>query len=310
MACFHPLHGYFWSNPATGKQEAVIQKKALHPKAEAILPCGRCIGCRLEYSRQWAVRIMHEAQQWPENSYITLTYNDQHLPQQNQLKKKDFQDFMKRLRRANPGKTIRFYHCGEYGEQSWRPHYHACIFNHDFHDKEPLFHQKGNWVYKSEELAERWGKGHVSTGKLTFESAAYVARYVTKKINGAKAEEHYQRYDEFTDEYYQLVPEYVTMSRGAKKGLGGIGKNWYEKYGEAVRNNDEVIINGRPQKPPRYYDKLFEDFDPHEYELTKQERLSQAKATESERTPERLQQKEKLRKRALKQHTREPQQIS
>ena len=137
MPCFHPLDGY---KSSTGKW---ISEKTHHLQEPLTIPCGKCTGCRTEYSRQWAMRIKHEESLWDRNCFITLTYEDKHLPRKGNsttLIKKDFQDFMKRLREPNesldwePPKPIRYYHCGEYGDQFGRPHYHAILFNTNFPD--------------------------------------------------------------------------------------------------------------------------------------------------------------------------------
>ena len=186
------------------------------------LPCGQCIGCRLERSRQWAMRCVHEASMHDDNCFITLTYNPENLPPDCGLIKSDFQKFMKRYRRAFPGKEIRFYHCGEYGDANNRPHYHAVIFGHNFDDWMYLFDSpSGEPIYTSPTLERIWGHGFVTVGSVTFESAAYVARYVMKKINGPLKEKidektdlkHYERVNAFTGEIIEVMPEYSTMSR-------------------------------------------------------------------------------------------------
>ena len=141
MPCFHPMHGY--KSPGTGKW--ISYKSTNNFNLEPLtVPCGKCTGCRTEYSRQWAMRIKHEASLWgKKNSFVTLTYDDENLPRKGNsttLIKKDFQDFMKRLREPNqeldwtPPTPIRYYHCGEYGDQFGRPHYHAILFNTSFPD--------------------------------------------------------------------------------------------------------------------------------------------------------------------------------
>lgn len=135
---------------------------------------------------------------------------------------------------------------------------------------------------------------------MTFDSAAYVARYVTKKITGEKAKEinefglkHYENMDINTGEIYQLQPEYVTMSRGGRgDGLGGIGKQWFEKYKEEVINHDSIIINGKEVKPPKYYDGLYEIDAPVEYERNKNNRRKKANEKFDDNTFKRLAVKE------------------
>ena len=130
------------------------------------------------------MRNMHEASLWLNNIFITLTYDNEHLPEHNTLVKKDFQDFMKRLRKKKKASTknpIRFFHCGEYGEQFGRPHYHAILFNTNFRDRETLNAKGTKGLTTSETLNKLWGKGHTSIGDVTFESAAYVAGYVQQQ---------------------------------------------------------------------------------------------------------------------------------
>lgn len=212
---------------------------------------------------------MHEASLYPHNCFITLTYEDDELPlpywkispqgdlvQSGSLLKSDFQLFMKRLRKRFSDDRIRYYHCGEYGDLLGRPHYHALLFGFDFVDKIPWQVRKDLPVWRSEALEECWPKGRSEIGTLTFESAAYVARYCTKVVNGPMAVDHYQVCDVVTGEVQSLQPEYATMSRRP-----GIGAGWFEKFSSDVYPSDEVISRGFPGKPPRYYDSLLERAD-------------------------------------------------
>lgn len=227
---------------------------------------------------------MHEAQEHKENSFITLTYDSEHLPSSGTLVKSHFQDFMKRLRWHNQHTKIRFYHAGEYGEKFHRPHYHACIFGWKPHDQK--FHKKINGVplYTSASLQKIWGMGFCSVGAVTDRSAAYVARYIMKKINGDQAHWHYHKVDEETGEMTQVLPEYTTMSRRP-----GIGKNYYEKYKSEIFPDDFVLNSDRKKGlPPRYYLEQFELEDPKGFEKIKANRVKRAKANASDATRERL----------------------
>jgi hypothetical protein len=203
---------------------------------------------------------MHEAQMFESNCFVTLTYDDLHLPKNNSLVLKDYQLFMKKLRRKY-GSGIRFYHCGEYGDELGRPHYHSILFNHDFEDKKFYSENNGNKLYTSDSLSSLWEKGHSIIGDVTFESAGYVARYSLKKVTGEKAKDHYG----------SRLPEYSTMSRRP-----GIGKNWFEKYKCEVYPLDRVNVNGVDSKPPRYYDYLLQKEDPSTMALIKIEREESA----------------------------------
>jgi len=289
MACFRPLHGYVSKiKNANGKRNTVFKlQEAKFSNRDGgwgperrTMRCGQCIGCRLEYSRQWAMRIMHEAKETEKNCFITLTYDTQHLPKNGELRKKDFQDFMKRLRK-NTGLKLRFYHCGEYGENFGRPHYHACIFGADFRrgeiddEEQPKIiykkklQEKEILLYDSPALQKIWKKGFVTVGELTFESAAYVARYVTKKINGKKKEEgHYEIVDYNTGEIIGERPvEYATMSRRP-----GIATNWFDQYYRDCYPKDYTTVRGLPMRPPRYYDYLLEKTHQRLFEKVKAKR--------------------------------------
>lgn len=191
MPCYSPLSGYRSIKPnQNGKYPIMFSQRDGFSDIPIDVPCGRCIGCKLERSRQWATRCMHEASMHKKNVFITLTYSDEHLPYDQSLDLDHFQKFMKRLRKKHP--HVRFYHCGEYGEKTGRPHYHAILFNCDFLDKKIYTIRNENPVYVSQELNNIWGYGLCEIGSVTFESAGYVARYCTKKITGDFAEEHYQ----------------------------------------------------------------------------------------------------------------------
>lgn len=184
---------------------------------------------------------------------------------------------MKRLRRWLGHKKLRFFHCGEYGEDTKRPHYHCILFGHDFSDKELKYTSKrGDKVYTSQKLDELWTHGHCSIGDVTFESAAYVARYVTKKITGEKALDHYNNINKETGEVLsERLPEYTTMSRRP-----GIGKNWFEKFNKDVFPYDEVVLRGKRMKPPKYYSALYEQVEPEKYFAIKAQRKAAAKKPE------------------------------
>lgn len=169
---------------------------------------------------------------------------------------------MKRLRKSLDGKKVRFYMAGEYGEETWRPHYHALLFGYRPDDMKywrKATANKGN-LYESPSLEKIWGLGRVLIGDVTYESANYVARYCLKKVTGVMADEHYSRVDSETGEVYQLPPEFNQMSRKP-----GIGAAFIEKYSNDVYQTDSVILNGREKKVPKYYDKWFAEQFPEEY---------------------------------------------
>lgn len=283
MPCFNPRHVYCHPDPNPVNGKKVILFSPPNPTAliPMQLPCGSCSGCRLERSRQWAIRVMHEAQLHSSNSFVTLTYDDEHLPELNSLEHGDFQKFMKRLRKRF-GAGVRYYMCGEYGENFGRPHFHACLFNINFRDKKLWKTIRGNKLYRSETLERLWPFGFSSIGSLTFESAAYVARYIMKKRTGSQAADHYEILDPY-GEYQQRTPEYNRMSLKP-----GLAKGWFDKYSSDVYPSDEVIIREKKCRPPKYYDKLYELSYPSELDDIKFKRLQNAKKHSENSTPERL----------------------
>jgi len=236
------------------------------------LPCGRCIGCRLERSRQWSVRIMHEAKMHLENSFVTLTYSPEFFPKDGSLSVDHCQLFLKRLRSRLSPLKIRFFLCGEYGETFGRPHYHAIIFGYAFPDKVPLFGSVGSTgkfqLFDSELLSDTWGFGQVRIGEVSSDSASYVANYATKKIIGSP---------EVVNAHYRgRTPEFLLMSRRP-----GIGRSWYDSFSTDVFPSDEVIVKGLQARPPRYYSSLLESQDPEAYEAIRSKREAYAQELES-----------------------------
>lgn len=282
MACYHPLEA--WSIHRPGEKNEITFNPSRRAEGTPLkLPCGQCVGCRLERSRQWAIRCMHEASLYRDNCFITLTYDNAHLPADGSLDLRHWQLFMKRLRKKY-GENIRFYHCGEYGERYRRPHYHAILFNFDFPDKYPWKRTgQGHQTWRSPSLEDLWPLGLSEIGSVSFESAAYVARYIMKKITGPAADDYYTAVHPVTGEVFSLKPEYVTMSRRP-----GIAHGWFQKFAGDVYPSDSVILKGREMRPPRYYDRLLELTDPQELELIKFQRSETAKKYLDDNSPDRM----------------------
>lgn len=282
MPCFHPLTAY---RAPPGKQIAGIygDRPSFDPRLADIpgvqeikLPCGQCIGCRLEKSRDWATRIVLEQKFHEESCFITLTYNDINLPPNRSLCQRDVTLFLKRLRKwvdeISPGKKIRYFYCGEYGGKTQRPHYHVCLFGMDFSDVDEKgcfkykrfykYTENGDILWISKELEKLWGKGFCPFGGLTFDSAAYTARYVLKKINGALAEDHYKGRN----------PEFICMSR-----MPGIGADFFKSFESDIYPKDFITIRqGIKCRPPEYYDRLFKKY--HQDDRDRMELLSEIKS--------------------------------
>lgn len=176
--------------------------------------------------------------------------------------------FMKRLREFSVrtrGRSVRFYGCGEYGDQFGRPHYHLLLFDFDFKDKVHWRNSKSAfYLYRSKILEELWKLGNCEIGSVTFDSAAYVARYCCKKISGDMASDHYHYVDADGRSHWR-VPEFGRMSQS-------IGKPWLDRFSSDVYNGDFVLMNGHKMLPPRSYDKQFELSSPADFERIKRDR--------------------------------------
>lgn len=298
MPCFSPLKGF--RDKETG---GIIFRRCKRAGEEMDVACGQCIGCRYEHSRTWGFRIMHEALLWPYSRFLTLTYrpfdrsSDEqqekglYCPTNGSLVKSHFQKFMKRLRKKFADRTVRYYQCGEYGDKLYRPHHHACLFNLKFPDEELFKYHNGNPLFRSQILDDLWSYGFCSIGQLTLESAMYTARYVTKKVTGLKAHDHYSRVDWTTGEIYQVEPEYATMSRKP-----GIGYEWFQQYKDSMFPSDEIAIPGVGVLPstPRYYTSLLEAESPEIFEEVKKRRLKYRRRHAGDYTPRRLEDRYKV----------------
>nr|AVQ10216.1 replication protein VP4 [Gokushovirinae environmental samples] len=279
MGCAQPLIAYRSKEIGpSGKRGITFNRNASFSGISFEVPCGQCIGCRLEHSRQWAMRCMHEKQMHANNVFVTLTYDDKNLPFGGTLVRKDPQLFLKRLR-FEYGKGIRFYGCGEYGELSRRPHYHFILFNYAAADKKFYKRTKsGENLFTSPSLERLWPFGFNVVGDVSFKSCAYVARYVTGKIKGDNAEEHYSTVT--TDgEIVNLLPEFSMMSRRP-----GIGSDWFKKFGAHVYEWDSVIMNGKEVRPPRFYDTRFEVVDSDRLAVVKSKRRRAAVLNKADNT--------------------------
>lgn len=254
------------------------------------------------------MRCVHEASLYPDNCFITLTYDPEHLPPDAGLRKKHFQKYMKRLRKRIYPHKVRFFHCGEYGDKNNRPHYHAILFNYNYPDWVYLHDlPSGQPLYTSELLQKDWQhQGFVSIGSVTFQSAGYVARYVMKKINGRAKDQidektglkPYERFNDFTGEIVTVPQEYTTMSRRP-----GIGSDWISKFTSDVYPKDFTTINGMRTSPPRFYDEYLRKMDPDLHDAIKAGRAHQAYES-PDNTRQRLVAREAVKQAQFKQLTR------
>ncbi len=223
------------------------------------------------------------------NSFVTLTYDDEHLPEDRSVDVEEWKRFAKRLRKlVGP---FRFFHCGEYGKEKRRAHYHACLFGVDFREDRRFWKKtaNGSALFVSDRLTKTWQNGFATIGSVEFDSAAYVAQYCLKKASGTQLELTFA--DGMTG---QVRPEYGTMSRRP-----GLGWRWFEKYWKELYRHDSVIAKGREFPVPRYYDGLLKEMDPEAFERVRARRVARAierqKRSRDEREEhERLRAKEKV----------------
>lgn len=306
MVCFHPK--YVYQNRSMpiecGHDEELLHlhnKVSFQVKKNAYqtqIPCGHCLGCVLDKANDWATRIWCEKQQWQHSCFVTLTYNNDHLPINDEgystLKKEDLQKFKKRLRKHFKGieewenprtgkieRPIRTFECGEYGtHKTLRPHYHMAILNWEPDDiKFYKYNKHGQPLYTSKKLQDRWrdndGKpiGFVIIGNLNYESASYIARYTMKKVKDARVIRKYyweEELDKKTGEYkmkrhFQNIfgkrePEFLTMSRSV-----GIGKKYFLDNIEKIKRNSGIFIGNKLKRIPRYFKKVWEQKDWEDY---------------------------------------------
>lgn len=289
MPCYKPLQG--WRSRyinESGKRSIVFNRADAYADMPIEVPCGQCIGCRLERSRQWAMRCVHEASLHQDNCFLTLTYDPEQLPPGGSLSHRHLQLFFKRLRKRFSHIKMRYFACGEYGDMTDRAHYHVLLFGFDFPDKVLFAERSGNRVFVSQILNEVWGHGMTEIGSVTFESAAYVARYIVKKQkisddSPQHVKDHYKRVIPETGEIIERLPEFVRMSLKP-----AIGKCWLEKFESDVFPSDEIIVRGRSMKPPKFYSVVLEKKNPELYAQLRGLRVRQAKKHSADSTPVRL----------------------
>lgn len=237
-------------------------------------PCGQCKSCRLSKVRDMSIRITHEAAMHEANCFGTLTYSAEHLPADLSVSKDELQRFLKRLRwnLSLKGVQIRFFSCGEYGDQFSRPHYHFILFGYDFSEDRKLFGASpaGATMFTSAELSAAWPYGLATLSDFSHKAAQYVAGYAMKKVHGKLALDKYLRFDGETGETWQVEPEFVLMSR-----MPGLGRSWFERFGGDCFPSDFVTINGRKRPVPGYYLKLYEVTHPNEARAIRAKRSAQ-----------------------------------
>lgn len=229
-------------------KHAMLRPDSIWQRLE--LPCRRCPSCRLEYSRQWALRGACEFQMHDKSSFVTFTYAPRYLPKSGSLIKSHYQKLFKRMRKA--GYEFSYMVAGEYGEKLGRPHYHAIFFGEDFkRDSVPSSFTRSAKMplWENQKLTKLWGKGHVVIGSVSLASIRYVASYITNRFYGSEAA--------LAQHYGKRLPEFMQPSL-----KNPIGKRWIEKYTSDVFPRDEFVHEGRKMKPPAYFFRWLQKKDP------------------------------------------------
>jgi len=273
---------------ASTGQPIIIKKRGFtfrlqegYREPHAAVPCGQCLGCRLDWAADWALRCEKEAKCWPHNTFVTLTYNDQELPigatTRSTVSKREFQLFMKRLRKEL-GEGIRFFASGEYGDTNDRAHYHALLFNCAFPDRMLWRNSRGNPLYRSATLERLWPFGFSTIGQVNYSTANYVARYVVKKLRGSMAQQ----------QYADREPPFILMSRNP-----GIGAEWFSRHASDVFPSGTIVYGeGKQRRAPRYFDKLHSREKPIEVALAKGNRKIRGAIARSKSPPSTLEARE------------------
>lgn len=276
MPCYTPLDAYY----APGGTISFNRQESFGIPID--LPCGRCIGCRLEHAKEWALRCWHEHLMYEEEGlpsmFITLTYDQEHLPPDGGLDHRHFQKFIRAMRKKT-GLKLRYFMCGEYGGQTLRPHYHAIIFGYRPPDLKLVNTRNNTRNYTSEIMSELWPHGGHEIGYVSFKNAGYVARYVLKKQIKPEL------FDPSTGEISEanLKSPYTRMSLKP-----GIGYSWYQKYKTDLYPHDYAVLpDGRETAVPKYYRKLLERDDPDLASELRAKRVEKARSN-PDNTPSRL----------------------
>lgn len=260
MTCYHPSN--------VGISRKSFARPGARVSDRVTVPCGSCLGCRTDQARGWAVRLVHEGDVAGPAWFATLTYAPEKCPDNGTLVPRDVTLFLKRLRLSESGR-VSYYLSGEYGDATQRPHYHMVLFGAALLDREFLTHRSGAAVYRSAGMEEHWGAGLCEFTGLNYAAARYVASYVRKKVRQRDNPNHYTRVDPATGELVDIAREFGRMSRRP-----AIGRRWIERFWKDVYPRDFVVMEGRPLKPPRYYDKWMEAKHPEIMLAVKEQRLA------------------------------------
>lgn len=252
MSCFYPRIAYQCGFNENGKKDvrfarlrddwSIKDYRSRYGDSIFLMPCGKCIGCQLDHARDWATRCVLESKYHDKSCFLTLTYDDAHLPSSLEEHKSNKDDFIDTLR--NAGHKFRVFGCSERGSKTKRLHFHIILFGYcpedlDFYS----VGSNGDYLYNSKYLSKIWSRGFVVVGFLTFQSAGYVARYTTKKV-GEK-------------------DSFIFMSNRP-----GIGFQYLKDNAEKIVKTDAVygdFGDSSTAPVPRYFNRFLSEWFPFEY---------------------------------------------
>lgn len=278
MACLKPIQVY-----SLNKGEKVQFKKYSNIDVAKLdmnmnyennnsVPCRKCIGCKLDNAKEWAIRSALECKSSKDNWFITLTYADEFLPYGTKgiptISYYDLRRFIESLRKVFTRQNIRgikYLSGAEYGSRFNRPHYHICFFGLLLNDLISIGERSnlGHFYFESKLIDRIWGKGIHKIGRVTYQSAGYVARYTLKKV-GTKLD--YEKLG--------IEPEKLYMSKG-------IGKKYFDEFKDQIYKYDVVNLNTDKGlikvQPPRYFDRLYEKQNSEHLQEIKNARIVNAK---------------------------------
>lgn len=277
--CLKPLTA--WQHTKDGGQP--VFKKPLTPihYTPLKLKCNNCSDCLKNRKTEWSLRLLHESYQYEHNQFITLTYDDENLPAHNHLIYKDYQDFMKRLRKAYPASVIRFAVSSEYGEKFGRPHFHAIIYNLYLPDLDQVGKSSGHPIYESPNITKIWGKGAVKIGEVNRETCMYVAKYMTKKdVSKWDGIDHEtgEIIAEFNDkgEIYRIPPRHRYSTHP------GIGHDFAKKWYKDFIPSGFIVHDGKKYPVPDYYLTVAERYYPELALIIAEMKIERMKALKTE----------------------------
>jgi hypothetical protein len=282
MSCLSPIKAY----KTIDGRVLFGEKKNNDITHNLLLPCRGCLFCRTESQYEWLTRLMCEKHMNQHCYFLTLTYNDNHLPDDYSFNYSDVQKFLKRVRSHFLDEAITFYVVGEYGEENGRPHYHLLVFGFNLYDKDPCGSSSftGDTRYRSKLLDKLWGLGYTEVGSVTPQSIGYVIGYIQKRITGDMAQDHYSICNADTGEIISRVPEFSHMSLKRP-----IGKSYYQAYQNEIINNDRIVFDNITYKVPRYFDYLTKRYNPEKFEEILYNRLLKLRKVDPyEFSPERM----------------------